>query len=52
MHDGDEEIALNGLLQAARAQGDYDFSTGRSTRAARGHACMAASRRPLRSSSG
>lgn len=25
LRDGDEEIALNGLLQAARAQGDYDF---------------------------
>ncbi|GIK45790.1 MAG: hypothetical protein AMXMBFR31_15980 [Candidatus Desulfobacillus denitrificans] len=27
LRDGDEEIALNGLLQAARAQGDYDFFT-------------------------
>ena len=25
LRDGDEEIALNGLLQAARAHGDYDF---------------------------
>ena len=25
LRDGEEEIALNGLLQAARAHGDYDF---------------------------
>jgi hypothetical protein len=27
LRDGDEEIALNGLWQAARAHGDYDFFT-------------------------